>query len=120
MKTKPKYRVDESDLTIRKGNCMPIAACTSLSGARKIAIALNAMEAKPKAEPSAFDWSGIPAKYKWAAMDADREWAAFVQKPISVSVAWNVSSNDDFEFENLGYNRPPYPGDWRDSLQKRP
>lgn len=96
--------------------------CTThnLFTARKIARALNAMEDKPKPLKSkrfVFDWSGIDPKYKWAAMDSDGEWIVCVDIPETAYNYWENLGRDCIEFGN---ERPPYPGDWRDSLQKRP
>jgi hypothetical protein len=119
MNKKPKYKVGCIGPDVINADKW-ICTATSDAMARKIARALNAMEAKPKAKPFAFDWSRVPERYKWAAMDSDREWAVFLNKPRCANVVWNASRNDDLEFSNLGYDRPPYPGDWRDSLQERP
>jgi hypothetical protein len=95
--------------------------CT-MSAARKIARALNAMDAKPKAKPFAFDWIGVDPKYKWAAMDEDKGWLAYSRKPKNPSqhaVIWPYTLNgENHDFTQLCL--PPYPGDWRDSLQQRP
>jgi len=123
MKTKPKYRAEMrittrgpfGQPTVMRGN-VQAAECFTITMARKIARALNAME-KPKAKPFKFDWSGIPKKYKWAAMDADGEWVVFVEAPNRVLRYWDSRGKDCLE---LGYDRPIYPVDWRDSLQKRP
>jgi hypothetical protein len=91
--------------------------CT-MSAARKIARALNAMEAKPKAKPFAFDWGGIDKKYKWAAMDDDFWWV-YANKPhiATDETCWTIYEGD---CNVVSRSRPPYPGDWRESLQKRP
>lgn len=93
-----------------------IAECINVSVAIKIARALNAMEAKPKAKPSAFDWSRVPTRYKFAAMDCDYAWYAFDNKPQSGTYAWSPDA-PSFYLPEL---ETPYPGDWRDSLQQRP
>lgn len=89
--------------------------------ARKIARALNAMDTKPKAKAWEFDWSGIPAKYKWAAMDDDCWWWIYAMKPCTEGDAegWYADDDDNIDAARAK-NVPPYPGDWRDSLQKRP
>ena len=94
-----------------------ICEVSSAYMSRKIARALNAME-RPKAKPFKFDWIGIDPKYKWAAMDLDGVWAVYKYKPPSPTddaTVWPFSGNV-FSF----LRHPPYPGDWRDSLQKRP
>lgn len=94
--------------------------CT-YAGARKIARALNAMEDKPKAKAFTFDWTGIDPKYKWAAMDGDGQWAAYKNRPIQdIMESWDTRTKRDVCFQNLHASQDPYPGDWRDSLQKRP
>jgi len=100
-----------------------ICECHTITMARKIARALNAMESKPKAEPFAFDWSGVDRKYNWAAMDNDSQWNVYDEKPkcsekhnewLHARIRYVV------EFAEKLISHPPYPGDWRDSLQKRP
>jgi len=121
MSKKAKYfvRTDCSKPTVST-ETIEICECISLGFARRIARALNAMEAKPKAKPFAFDWSGIPKEFKFAAMDADEAWFAFAAKPDASDPESAVFTYNDQDARSLEIDRPPYPGDWRDSLQKRP
>lgn len=116
-KAKAKYQVDKADLTVRNWQGTFICACGSIAMARRIARALNAMEAKPKAKPFAFDWSGIPKDYIYAAMDGDGEWWIYRHecRIYSEREYWYSPNSKALEI-----NHPPYPGDWRDSLQERP
>ena len=122
MSTKPKYKAIRSknpyDCSVESERDIICQRCT-WTGARKIAKALNEMEAskKPKPKPFAFDWSGVPKKYKWAAMDGPNRWFVFTKKPSK-----REGDNDDLWIQGGHYielTRPPYPGDWRDSLQER-
>lgn len=96
-----------------------ICECYNRKDARRIARALNAMESdkKPKAKPFAFDWSGVPERFKFAALDPDWEWWAYTHKP-------QVSTDGTCFITHSGCETKVahklYPGDWRDSLQKRP
>lgn len=117
MSKKAKYKIDEADLTVRNWQGTLVCACGSINAARRIARALNAMEAKPKAKPFAFDWSGIDPKYKWAALDPDWEWWAYTHKPQVSTDGTCFITQSGSETKVL---HKPYPGDWRDSLQKRP
>lgn len=84
--------------------------------ARKIARALNAMEDKPKAKPFVFDWSLPESRYNFAAMDLDGAWYLFeVQPRTDGDELWMCGGN----FREIRGIKP-YPGDWRNSLQKRP
>lgn len=116
-KAKAKHHIDKADLTVRNWQGKFICACGSIAMARRIARALSAMEDNPKAKPFAFDWSGIPEKYKWAAMDDDKEWWVYSKKPKRhpSGLAWYSESG--FSADLVA---PPYPGDWRNSLQQRP
>ena len=122
MSKKAKYKIDEAELTVRNWQGTFVCACGSINSARRIARALNAMEANPKAKPFAFDWSGVPDKYKWAAMDENKQWFAYSRKPKNPSKhvgVWPYTLNGGTY--NLPYMcLPPYPGDWRESLQQRP
>jgi len=117
MKTKPKYKAvrskDPYACSVESARDIICQRCT-WTGAQKIARALNAME-KPKAKPFKFDWSGVDPKYKWAAMDSDGAWYAFDITPTSGTYAWKPTDHSNKYVER----KPPYPGDWRDSLQKR-
>jgi hypothetical protein len=127
MSAKPKYSVvttqtiDSFEIAVMSRG-RNAAICYSVSMARKIARALNAMEAgqkKPKAKPFQFDWTGIPAKFKFAAMDKPGYWYAYDKFPIrpkrDTDGIWPYANTKSFSFMH-----PRYPGDWRDSLQKRP
>lgn len=123
MSTKPKYKAvrskDPYDCSVESARDIICQRCT-WTGAQKIARALSAMEDKPKTLKSkrfVFDWSGIPEKYKWAAMDESELWAAYVKKP---TLRDGIFESQDNEWTCRFDERPPYPGDWRDSLQKRP
>jgi len=126
MSTKPKYKAkpeliyDGYDVVNERGQS--ICTTSSLSSARKIARALSAMEAnkKPKPKPFAFDWSGIDPKYKWAAMDSDEDWPLYVRKPRKPAKDSPVWPYGDDKWTFCRPRPTPYPGDWRDSLQKRP
>lgn len=122
MKTKPKYRAEMrittrgpfGQPTVMRGN-VQAAECFTITMARKIARALNAME-KPKAKPFAFDWSKIEGRYHYLAMDADGLWYLFETTPhANQSDVWACGGNFR-EIRGL----KSYPGDWRESLQKRP
>lgn len=120
MSKKAKYKAvrskDPYNCTVESARDIICQRCT-YTGARKIARALNAMEAKPKAKPFAFDWSGIDPKYKWAALDPDWEWWAYTHKPQVSTDGTCFITQSGSETKVL---HKPYPGDWRDSLQKRP
>lgn len=124
-KAKPKYHVEKADYTVRNWQGDMTCACGSVAMCRRIARALNAMESdkKPKAKPFAFDWSGIDPKYKWAAMDKDKQWNAYDEKP-ECSKKHNEWLHGRIryviEFAEKLISHPPYPGDWRESLQQRP
>lgn len=129
MSKKPKYKVEENmygeRLDIVAANNIIICRAGSEKSARKIARALNAMENNPKPLKSkrfVFDWSGIDPKYKWAAMDRCGQWIAYDCSPeVGTVTMWCCKTHRNFN-ENpfVRIDRPPYPGDWRDSLQKRP
>ena len=66
-------------------------------------------------QPWSFDWTGIPEEYIAAAMDSDGSWCCYEEKPTHPGkVAWLPL------VDYLSVDRPPYPGDWKDSLQIRP
>lgn len=117
-KAKPQSHDGDYDVVDSEG--WSICTAFTQANARKIARALNAMEAKPKAKPFEFDWSGIDPRYKWAAMDADEAWFAFAAKPDGSDPESAVFTYNDQDARSLEIDRPPYPGDWRESLQKRP
>jgi hypothetical protein len=123
MNTKPKYIISafhgNKTIVLSNKTLAAVCECSSEYMARKITRALNAME-KPKGKPLEFDWSGIPKEFKWAAMDADEAWYAYAAKPDGTDKASPVFIYDEDDARSLEINRPPYPGDWRDSLQKRP
>jgi len=127
MSTKPKYTTSRFNDALEHGRKYAVFSpkseliCEGCSQhmARKIARALNAME-KPKAKPFEFDWTGVDPKYKWAAMDSDGDWPLYFlkpRKPAKDSAVWPYG-NGKWTFCRPRPN--PYPGDWRDSLQKRP
>jgi len=111
MKTKPKYKTIQRHVY---GPRRLVCIANTPTNARKIARALNAME-KPKAKPFKFDWSKIEGRYHYLAMDSDGEWYLFETKPhANQSDVWACGGNfREIKLKTL-------PGDWRDSLQKRP
>ena len=128
MNTKPKYKAIRSknpyDCSVESARDIICQRCT-WTGARKIARALNATEAskKPKPKPFMFDWSGVPEKYRWAAMDANACWFAYDEEPNhhGKEIEWfHQRVRYVLEQPEIQISRPPYPGDWRDSLQERP
>jgi hypothetical protein len=120
MSTKPKYKVEPNTygkrVAVASRNGFWICQAGSEKSARKIARALNAIEDKTKAKPFVFDWRGIPSLYKWAAMDESLCWHVFSTEPEKYGEVWLRTSIGFIAI----HTQPPYPGDWRDSLQKRP
>lgn len=124
MSTKPKYKAYIGREGYFLVSCVTrgkqrVCETDTIYMARKIARALNVMEAKPKqpkAKPFALDWSGIESRYNFAAMDLDGQWYLFQTKPHAKDDGLWVCGGNFREIRGI----KTYPGDWRDSLQKRP
>lgn len=71
----------------------------------------------PCVEQFTLPWRGMPEWAQWAAMDENRGWAIFEGKPVAGESAW-IPGDDDRWIQVFGMKR--FPGDWRDSLQRRP
>ena len=83
--------------------------------------ALESAEVVSDMEKNAHElpWREAPKWAEWAAMDEDGEWYWYDGKPLVGSVAylWFLPGSGDRE---LKFTAPPFPGDWKDSLQRRP
>lgn len=115
-RAKPQHLHDNYYVADERGRSICIAF--TLANARKITRALNAMESKPKSTKWKFDWALVPSRFRWAAMDSSGFWYGYERKPVTChDEAWG---NGTEGWGSLTYLLPKYPGDWRDSLQKRP
>lgn len=114
MSKKSKYRIADRFVETYDGEdvCEAVDAKT----ARKIARALNAMEDKPKAKAFVFDWDLAELRFKFAAMDFNGQWYLFKTKPHVRDMEVLACGGNFREIRGI----KTYPGDWRDSLQKRP
>ena len=69
----------------------------------------------PVAEPEwTFDWSKVPEDHDYAAMDSDEQWCHYELMPSVQDRVWSTG------YGCGEFNHPPFPGDWKDSLQIRP
>lgn len=68
-------------------------------------------------EPWSFDWSKVPEGFDHPVMDEDELWHAFKSLPDRDHEEWGPTVNGSgFKW----FDHPPFPGDWKDSLQIRP
>lgn len=73
---------------------------------------------EPAAPEWAFDWSKVP-EGRVHGGDANKQWHHYWSAPWQQGSQWIVGCDtDDTRF--VRFDHPPFPGDWKDSLQIRP
>lgn len=68
-------------------------------------------------QPPLINWSTLPEWAQWVAMDKDTKWFYFDGQPSPWCGRWTADQGTG-RFEE--FSAPPFPGNWRDSLQQRP
>lgn len=102
------------------GDTFEVLQCLAITRtAAPVTFWLDGCGPEPTASEWTFDWSKVPEGFPYPAMDADGRWAAFKHHPDKDHKEWGP----EVIGRGIGYQRfdhPPFPGDWKDSLQIRP